>query len=152
MFFYSWERERQSVSRGGAEREGDTDCEAGSRLWAVSTKPAARLKPTSSEVVTWAKVRCWTAWATQAPLYSVCSPFQLRKIQNTRFQELSVLLSMTQLMMSYSHRDPSQRKWSYCDSHTFHRRVRPCSVTPPSSAVGGQRRRGTARPLNTSFI
>ena len=34
MFFnvYFWDRERQSMNRGGAEREGDTESEAGSRL------------------------------------------------------------------------------------------------------------------------
>ena len=35
-------RERQSVSGGGAEREGDTDSEAGSRLQALSHQPRAR--------------------------------------------------------------------------------------------------------------
>ena len=33
------ERERQNVSRGRAEREGDTESEAGSRLQAVGTEP-----------------------------------------------------------------------------------------------------------------
>ena len=32
LFLRERERERQSVSRGGAEREGDTGSEAGSRL------------------------------------------------------------------------------------------------------------------------
>ena len=31
-FIFEIEKERQSVSRGGAEREGDTESEAGSRL------------------------------------------------------------------------------------------------------------------------
>ena len=35
MFIYFWQIERQSMSRGGAEREGDTESETGSRLWAV---------------------------------------------------------------------------------------------------------------------
>ena len=35
------------MSRGGAEREGDTESEAGSRLRAVSTEPDAGLKPTN---------------------------------------------------------------------------------------------------------
>ena len=52
-------REREH-SRGGAEREGDTESEEGSRLWAVSTEPWAQM--------TWAKVGCLTYWATQAPL------------------------------------------------------------------------------------
>ena len=45
-------RERQSVSRGGAEGEGDSESEAGSRLWAVSTKPDAELEPMNSEIMT----------------------------------------------------------------------------------------------------
>ena len=37
-------RERQSVSRGGAEKEGDTESEVGSRLPAVSTEPNTRAR------------------------------------------------------------------------------------------------------------
>ena len=37
---------------GGAEREGDTEFEAGSRLRAVRTEPDVVLKPTSCEIVT----------------------------------------------------------------------------------------------------
>ena len=40
------DRETQSVSRGGAEREGDTESEAGSRLRAVSTEPDVGLELT----------------------------------------------------------------------------------------------------------
>ena len=32
VFIYFWERERQSMNGGGAEREGDTESETGSRL------------------------------------------------------------------------------------------------------------------------
>ena len=46
------EREMQSMSRGGVEREGDTESEAGSRLQAVSTEPAAGLEPTHREIMT----------------------------------------------------------------------------------------------------
>ena len=45
-------RERQSVSRGGAEREDDTEAEAGSRLRAVSTEPDAGLELMSCAIVT----------------------------------------------------------------------------------------------------
>ena len=38
------------MSRGGAEREGDTESEAGSRLRAVSTEPDAGLEPTNREI------------------------------------------------------------------------------------------------------
>ena len=41
------ERGRQCVSREGAEREGDTEPEAGSRLRAVSIKPTKGLKVTN---------------------------------------------------------------------------------------------------------
>ena len=36
----------------GAEREGDTESEAGTRLRAVSTEPNAGLEPTNHEIVT----------------------------------------------------------------------------------------------------
>ena len=67
MFIYFWDRERQSMNRGGAEREGDTESEAGSRLWAVSTEPDAGLELTDCEIMTWAEVGRLTDWATQAP-------------------------------------------------------------------------------------
>ena len=50
-----------------AQTEGDTESEAGSRLWAVSTEPNAGLKLTNREIMTWAEVRRSTYWATQAP-------------------------------------------------------------------------------------
>ena len=46
------ERERQSMSGGGAEREGAAESEAGSRLCAVSTEPDVGLKPTDREIMT----------------------------------------------------------------------------------------------------
>ena len=67
MFIYFWDRERQSMNRGGAEREGDTESEMGSRLWAVSTEPHAGLELTDREIMTWAEVRRLTVWATQVP-------------------------------------------------------------------------------------
>ena len=69
MFIYFWDRERHSMSREGEEREGDTECEAGSRLWAVSTEPDAGFELTNCEIVTWAEVGRLTDWATQAPQF-----------------------------------------------------------------------------------
>ena len=46
-FIHSWDRERQSMNGGGSEREGDTECEAGSRVGAVSTEPDAGLELTN---------------------------------------------------------------------------------------------------------
>ena len=43
---------RQSGSRGGAEREGDMESEAGSRLRAVSIEPDAGLELINREIVT----------------------------------------------------------------------------------------------------
>ena len=43
--------ERQNVSRGRAEREGDTESEAGSRLLAVSTEPNSGLEPTKCKIM-----------------------------------------------------------------------------------------------------
>ena len=40
------------MSGGGAEREGDTESEAGSRLQAVSTGPDAGLELTDCEIMT----------------------------------------------------------------------------------------------------
>ena len=50
-------RERERVSRGGTEREGDTEFEAGSRFQAVRTEPDVGLKPSNHEIMTWAEVR-----------------------------------------------------------------------------------------------
>ena len=72
-------RERQSMSGWGAEREGDTESKAGSRLWAVSTEPDVGLELMNHEIMTWAEFRCLTDWATQAP-QEVFS-FKIRKRQ-----------------------------------------------------------------------
>ena len=44
--YFIFERDRE----GGAEREGDTESEAGSRLRAVGTGPDAGLEPTNREI------------------------------------------------------------------------------------------------------
>ena len=67
MFIDLWERDKGWVG-GAAEREGDTESEAGSRLWAVSTEPDAGFEPTNREILTWAEVGRLTDWATQVPL------------------------------------------------------------------------------------
>ena len=40
------------MNRGGAEREGDTESEAGCRLLAVSPEPDAGLELTDGEIMT----------------------------------------------------------------------------------------------------
>ena len=62
-------RQRETEHEGGgSEREGDTEFETGSRLWAVSTEPEAGLELTDGEIMTWAEVGRLTDQATQAPL------------------------------------------------------------------------------------
>ena len=51
IFIFERERERQSARRGVAEKEGDAEWEAGSKLRAVSTEPHVRLEPTNHEIV-----------------------------------------------------------------------------------------------------
>ena len=62
FFFYIYlflrNRVRQNVSRGGAEREGDTEFEAGPRLWAISIDPDAGLESMNCEIMTVS--RNWT--------------------------------------------------------------------------------------------
>ena len=48
------------MSGGGAEREEDTEWEAGSRLKAISTEPHTRLEITDREIMTRAEVGCLT--------------------------------------------------------------------------------------------
>ena len=55
------------MNGGGSEREGDTESEAGFRLWAVGTEPDAGLELTDHEIMTWAEVVRLTDRATQAP-------------------------------------------------------------------------------------
>ena len=55
------------MNGGGAEREGDTESETGSRLLAISPEPDAGLELTDREIVTWAEVGRLTDCATQAP-------------------------------------------------------------------------------------
>ena len=49
---YLFLRERESMSSRGAEREGDTESEAGSRPRAVSTEPDVGPEPTNREIMT----------------------------------------------------------------------------------------------------
>ena len=75
MFIYFWQRQRQNASGLGAERKGDTEAEAGSRLWAISKEPDAGLELTSCEIMTWAEVGRSTDWATQAPQHKFNSSY-----------------------------------------------------------------------------
>ena len=45
------ETERDSMSRGGAEKETHTESEAGSRLWSVIIEPDAELELKNREIM-----------------------------------------------------------------------------------------------------
>ena len=49
------------------EAQGDTESEASSNLWAISTEPDVGLKPMNHEIMTWAEVKLSINWDTQAP-------------------------------------------------------------------------------------
>ena len=48
MYLFIFDKGRAQVGK----REGNTESEAGSRLWAVSTEPDAGLKPTKHKIMT----------------------------------------------------------------------------------------------------
>ena len=68
LFIFETERDRAWTGEGQREREGDTESEAGSRLWAVSTEPNMGLELTDREIMTWAEDGQPTDWVTQVPL------------------------------------------------------------------------------------
>ena len=59
------EREKETESRGGTEREGDTESEADPRLHVGNTYPDVGLEIMNREIMTWAEVGCLTDWASQ---------------------------------------------------------------------------------------
>ena len=65
LFIFGTERDRAWT--GERQREGDTESETGSRLWAISPEPDAGLELTDRKNVTWAEVGRLTDCATQAP-------------------------------------------------------------------------------------
>ena len=68
LMFIFFLRQRDRAWTGEGQREGDTESETGSRLWAVSTEPDVGLELTDREIMTWAEVGHLTDWATQVPL------------------------------------------------------------------------------------
>ena len=63
---YLFLREIDQAWAGKGQREGDTESEVGSRLWAA-IEPHTGLKPTNWEIMTWPKVGHLTNWVTQVP-------------------------------------------------------------------------------------
>ena len=52
VYLFLRQRETEHDWGRGREREGDTESEAGSRLWAISPEPYAGLELTDHEIVT----------------------------------------------------------------------------------------------------
>ena len=70
MFIVETERET-GANRGGSEREGDTEAEAGSRVWAVSTEPNMGLELPTREIMTWAEIGRLLTEPPRCPLFYV---------------------------------------------------------------------------------
>ena len=56
------------MNGGGAEREGDTESETGSRLLAISPEPDAGLELTDREIMTWLKLDAYPTAPPRRPL------------------------------------------------------------------------------------
>ena len=89
IYLFLRDRERQSMSKGGAEREGDTEFEAGCRLRAGSTEPDARPELTNREIMTWAEVRRSTDWTTQAPRNYLYFKDEKAKVKKVSLRQLA---------------------------------------------------------------
>ena len=66
---FMFERQTESEHKQGrrGKREGDTESEVCSRLWAVITEPDTGLELMNREIMTWVVAGCSTNWATQVP-------------------------------------------------------------------------------------
>ena len=84
LFIFGRETQTQHDQGRGRERQGDTESQGGSRLWAVSTEPNMGLELTNCEIMTWAKVGCLTDWATQAPRFNKKNLIFLRERERER--------------------------------------------------------------------
>ena len=93
MFIYFWdtqrerERERERAWTGEGQREGDTESEAGSTPWAVSTEPDSGLKPTNCEIMTWPKGGRLNDWVTQVTLSTFSNTVILHYTHEMTFLE-----------------------------------------------------------------
>ena len=70
---------------GEEQTERDTESEAGSRLWAVSsTESDVGLELTNCEIMPWAEIRCLTDWGTQVTIvrHWIWSRFQALSCQH----------------------------------------------------------------------
>ena len=85
MFIYErdWKREREKQRWAGeGQIERETESEAGSRLWDISTEPDMGLELMNHDIMAWAEAGHLTDWATQVPLsfsaFSLPAEFSLK--------------------------------------------------------------------------
>ena len=76
MFIHFWKTERDRAQAGVGQRKGDTESEADSRLWAVSTEPNVGLEPMNREIMTWSRLLNWLSHPG-APSYFLTSSLEL---------------------------------------------------------------------------
>ena len=69
------------MSGGGAETEGDTESEAGSRLQAVSTRPDAGLEPTNRTARSRPEPKSG-AYPTEPPRCPLCAVLKKKNISS----------------------------------------------------------------------
>ena len=103
FLMFIFERERETVSmwaRLGRKTEGDTESEAGSRVWDVSIEVNVGPELANSEIMTWAEVGCLTDWATQAPLLTPVST-EISNAQKLRLLNLHKIAKETALKNSF---------------------------------------------------
>ena len=81
------------MQAGGGQREKETESEAGSKLWAVSTKPNVGLELTNCKIMTWAEVGFLANWTTQAPqqysIVKILVHYTMKRINHYTYKNLS---------------------------------------------------------------
>ena len=96
----------------GAEREEDTESEAGSRLRVVSTEPDTEIELTDLEIMTWAEVGHPTDWATHVPL-----TFLILKIYEPLNVFFQLMFKLSLMYLSFWVGDRSLCWIEYCLPH-----------------------------------
>ena len=112
------------MSRRGAESEEDTESEAGSGLWAVSTEPDSGLDLTNHEIMTWVKIKSWMLNQLshpRAPLNIFSNRQLIHMIQHWNGTSVHVLKVSFSPLTPYSSPFPSSLRegWTFRTSYLW---------------------------------